>query len=95
MEREIKSIAAHKTALISALVVFVMVLILTGIQLLLTAIGLRGAGFNANLQTLQLVLAPVMYFVVIYVLSFVLCKIYNLLAPRVGGIRVKYEDQQP
>ncbi|MDP1539841.1 MAG: hypothetical protein U0998_08435 [Moraxellaceae bacterium] len=95
MEREIKSIAAHKTALISALVIFVLVFILTLIQLAITAIGLRGAGFGVSPPTLQLVMAPFMYFAVIYVLSFVLCKLYNVMAPRVGGIRIRYEDQQP
>jgi uncharacterized PurR-regulated membrane protein YhhQ (DUF165 family) len=95
MEREIKAFGAHKTALIMALAMFVLVFVLTLIQLLITAIGLRGAGFDVSVPTLKLLTTPFIYFAVIYVLTYVLCKIYNVLAPRVGGIRIQYEDQQP
>ncbi len=93
MEREIKSIAAHKTALISALVMFVLVFVLTLVSLAVTAIGLSGNQFGASAPWLKMLMGPFMYFAVIYVLSFVLCKIYNVLAPRVGGIRISYEDK--
>jgi len=95
MEREIKSIAAHKTALISALVVFVLVLVLTLVSLVITAIGLTGNPYGISTPWLKMLMGPFMYLAVVYVLTYILCKLYNVMAPRVGGIRISYEDQQP
>ena len=89
MTTQIRRISVHQTARIFAIMYFVLLLLLVpvGIGILVLAPSpQRGMG-------VFFIFAPVIYAICGYVAVALFSAIYNLLAPRVGGIEFELTDR--
>lgn len=95
--KEIKSIPVVSFALIVALVLAVLMFII-GIFMSLLGISMfsmmQGSGFmrfGAAYAIYMIVIMPIITFIIGFIVSAVAAIIYNVLAPRIGGIKLELE----
>jgi hypothetical protein len=89
MKSQITHVSIHQTSKVFALLYFCFSILLLPIGIVMMAFS-QGQGVGAGVF---LILAPVLYGVIGYLGSAVFGFIYNLLAPRVGGVEFESVDQ--
>ncbi|HBX37346.1 MAG TPA: hypothetical protein DEG76_08720 [Pseudohongiella sp.] len=93
--KSITYIAPHKTALtVAAVVALVSLLTMAPFMLMfsLIPVGMEGQATNMVLPTTMMIMMPLMYFVLSYIMTVVAAWLYNIIAKRTGGIT--YESSE-
>ncbi len=97
MTRHITSLGVHRTALIGATIGAAFALVVAALFLMSVFVprpreAPRGMGMFGSGMILIL---PVVYFVVGYVSTAIGVVLFNLIAPRLGGIPITFADDEP
>ena len=90
MTRQITHVSIHQTSKVFALLYFCFSILFLPIGIVMMALPAPGQGVGMGLF---FILAPVLYGVMGYLGSAVFGFIYNLLAPRVGGVEFESVDR--
>ncbi len=99
MTRRITSLGVHRAALIGAIIGAVFALVV-GVLVVPFAMMMRGMpntmpGFAFFSSGMMLVIMPITYFVIGYILTAIWVALFNLIAPRIGGIPITFADEEP
>jgi len=95
--KEIKSIPVVSFALIVALVLAILMLIIGiltvifGISMFSMMQGVSFMHFGAISALYMIIIMPIIMFIIGFIVSAVAAIIYNVLAPRIGGIKLELE----
>mgnify|MGYP000962198652 CR=1 FL=1 len=91
-KRRLKKIRVLRTALISALIFFFISLIVFVPMLIITGItgGLPG-GMGFGKAALPIIIMPLLYPIMGFLMTALWCWLYNVIAQRIGGI--EFEDE--
>jgi hypothetical protein len=101
MQRSIVHVDVHRTALIVALAVLVVGLVMLVLALpfllLVGALELHGSALRAltTFGVVAFLLLPLLHLVTTYIFTAIAVLIFNLVAPRVGGLRVRFAEAGP
>ena len=99
MTRRITALSVHHTALIAAMcgAVFALVLalLLTPVMMMMQSATQRTSGMAVFGSWIMLIIMPVTYFIFGYILTAVWVFMFNLVAPRLGGLPVTFADEEP
>jgi len=87
--RQIKSIGVLQTAKVMGAIYFFLGLLLVAIVFVLAP--LRPRHFHRS--PLLLLAAPVFYGVVVFILTSIVCWLYNAIAKRIGGVEFEVSDE--
>ena len=90
MRYRIKRFGAHSTASTVAILYFILALIVVPIIYFASQ-----ANPNGKLPTIILILGPVGYAVFGYVMTAIMCWLYNLIASWSGGVTMTLEADEP
>ncbi len=98
MTRHITALGVHRTALIGAILgavfAFIVALLVTPVMMMAPrseaspGLALFGSG-------IMIIIMPIVYFVIGYIFTAIWVALFNLIAPRLGGIPVTFADEQP
>jgi len=101
MTRRIVALSVHRTALIAAIcgAVFALILALlfTPFMMIMPRMGTTSA-FPPGISTLSglmIIVMPLTYFVLGYILTALWVVVFNLIAPRIGGLPVTFAEEEP
>lgn len=89
MRYRIRRFGIHPTALIVAILYFILALVFVPIFFLVS----RSAGQTA-LPPMVMLIGPVIYAIVGYVFTAIGCWLYNIVAAQIGGIAVTLEQDE-
>ena len=91
MIRQITRISIGQTSKVVALFYFVVALIVVVVY----TVAMRGGGENVFVSPFILFLFPVIYGLILFVLSAAMFWIYNQIAAKVGGVEFEFRDIGP
>jgi hypothetical protein len=103
MQRSIVHVDVHRTALIVALAVAVVGLVVAflAVPFFFMAALWTGGGYVPELglgmafPAAMLLIAPLVHLVTAYIFTAIAVLVFNLVAPRVGGLRVRFAEAAP
>ncbi len=98
MTRHVTSLGVHRTALVGAIcaavIALVVALLITPLMMLIPR-SAETPGMAVFSSGIMLVVMPVVYFVIGYVFTAIWVGLFNLVAPRLGGIPITFADEEP
>ena len=90
MQYRLKRFGIHPTAVIVAIIYFILAIVFVPVVYLAS----RNAP-NGSLPPILLIIGPVLYGIFGYVFTAIGCWLYNIVASRTGGIALTLEPDEP
>ncbi len=99
MTRHITSLGVHRTALVGAIcaavIALIVALVITPFMMMVPRMAETSPGVGLFGSGIMIILMPILYFVIGYIFTAIWVVLFNLIAPRLGGIPITFADEQP
>lgn len=89
----IKRLSPHQNAKVAAILTFVMSLFFVVPMVLVMSSVSRDSGYGmGSTGAMMFIFMPILYLIIGYIMTAIMCLVYNLLAPYIGGFEFEAGD---